>query len=84
VSFATPNFLIQEQSLGIHYNESSDLLDYLVDGSVFGFVDGFCERLTRPGLGVDVDEAAVRRAAEMGHTWRGPVWRYEDGSFAEW
>ena len=84
VSLATPNFLIQEQSLGIHYNESSDLLDYLVDASVFGFVDGFCDRLTGPGLGIEVDEAAVRQAAEIGHNWRGPVWRYEDGSFAEW
>jgi galactonate dehydratase len=51
---------------------------------VFGFVDGFCERLTGPGLGIEVDEAAVRRAAETGHNWRGPLWRYEDGSFAEW
>jgi galactonate dehydratase len=84
VSLATPNFLIQEQSLGIHYNDSSDLLDYLVDASVFGFVDGFCDRLTGPGLGIEVDEAAVRQAGEIGHRWRGPVWRYEDGSFAEW
>ena len=27
----TPNVFIQEQSLGIHYNQGSDLLDYLAD-----------------------------------------------------
>ncbi|UOY02572.1 galactonate dehydratase [Blastococcus sp. PRF04-17] len=84
VDFATPNVLIQEQSLGIHYNTTSDLLDYLVDPSVFEFGAGWCARPTGPGLGIEVDEAAVRRAAEIGHRWRGPIWRHPDGSFAEW
>ncbi|WP_204920532.1 galactonate dehydratase [Microlunatus panaciterrae] len=84
VDFATPNFLIQEQSLGIHYNQSNDLLDYLVDPTVFAFADGYVERSTAPGLGIEVDEAAVRRADEIGHNWRGPLWRHPDGSFAEW
>jgi len=26
----------------------------------------------------------VRRADEVGHQWRNPVWLHEDGSFAEW
>ncbi len=84
VDFATPNFLIQEQSLGIHYNATSDLLDYLLDTSVFAFSEGWCARPTGPGLGVQIDEVAVRRAAETGHRWRGPIWRHPDGSFAEW
>lgn len=84
VAFATPNFLIQEQSGGIHYNTTADLRDYLVDASVFDFQDGFCARPTGPGLGIEVDEAAVRAAAAKGHRWRGPVWRHDDGSFAEW
>jgi galactonate dehydratase len=84
VVFATPNFLIQEQSAGIHYNQENDLLDYLVDGSVFDFSRGYCQRPTGPGLGIDIDEAAVRKAAERGHRWRGPIWRHSDGSFAEW
>jgi galactonate dehydratase len=84
VAFATPNFLIQEQSLGIHYNRAGDLLDYVVDPTVFRYVDGQVARPTGPGLGVDVDEAEVRRADERGHTWRSPVWRHDDGSFAEW
>jgi len=84
IAFATPNFLIQEQSLGIHYNAGNDLLDYLVEPSVFRFVDGHIQRLKGPGLGIDVDEDAVRAADERGHRWRSPVWRHDDGSFAEW
>jgi galactonate dehydratase len=84
VAFATPNLLIHEQSLGMHYNVTADLLDYLVDPSVFRFSDGHCTRPTAPGLGIEVDEKAVRRAAEIGHRWRGPVWRHDDGAFAEW
>ncbi|SDE36183.1 galactonate dehydratase [Glycomyces harbinensis] len=84
VDFATPNFLIQEQSLGIHYNEGNDLLDYLVDPSVFAFTDGYVRRPTAPGLGVEVDEAAVRKAARDPHRWRNDVWRRRDGAFAEW
>lgn len=84
VAFATPNFLIQEQSLGIHYNVDNDLLDYLVDRSVFAFADGAIARPTAPGLGIAVDEAAVRAAAERGHRWRNPIWRDDDGAFTEW
>ena len=35
------NALIQEQSLGIHYNQGNDLLDYLVDPGVFDYKDGY-------------------------------------------
>lgn len=84
VAFCTPNFLIQEQSLGIHYNKEADLLSYLVDTEPFRFVDGQAHRTSLPGLGVTVDEAAVRAADRTGHTWRNPVWRHPDGSFAEW
>ncbi|ROR00257.1 galactonate dehydratase [Streptomyces sp. 2132.2] len=84
VGFATPNLLIQEQSLGIHYNAGSDLLDYLTDRSVFRYEDGHVALLTAPGLGIEVDEKAVERAAETGHRWRNPVWRRGDGSLAEW
>lgn len=83
IDCAVPNFLIQEQSLGIHYNTGSDLLDYLVDRSVFSVSDGHMERPTGPGLGIEVDEAQVRRVAKT-HGWRAPVWRHDDGSVAEW
>ncbi|HEX6684245.1 MAG TPA: galactonate dehydratase [Candidatus Limnocylindrales bacterium] len=84
VAFATPNHLIQEHSIGIHYGGQTDLLDYVVDRSVFCFVDGHLPRPERPGLGIEVDEAAVRRADALGHAWRNPIWRHDDGSFAEW
>ncbi|MFF5176484.1 galactonate dehydratase [Micromonospora sp. NPDC000316] len=84
VAFATPNFLIQEQSIGIHYNVGSELLDYVVDPEPFRFVDGHIARFDRPGLGITVDEAAVRQAARTPHAWRNPVWQHRDGSFAEW
>ena len=44
VGFATPNYLIQEQSIGIHYNQGADVLDYLLDSEPFAFVDGHIER----------------------------------------
>ena len=84
VDLLSPNFLIQEQSLGIHYNEGTDLLDYLVDRSVFEFADGAVRRPLAPGLGIEVDEGAVRAADRVGHAWRSPVWRHGDGSLAEW
>ncbi len=80
----TPNAIIQEQSLGIHYNEGSDLLDYLVDPAVFKYVDGFVEIPQGPGLGIEVNEEVVQEAARKGHDWKNPIWRYEDGSVAEW
>ncbi|MEO3890708.1 galactonate dehydratase [Nonomuraea sp. B5E05] len=84
IGFATPNLLIQEQSLGLHYNQPADLLDYLVDPSVFRYADGHVPLPTGPGLGIEIDTAAVERAAETGHRWRSPVWRRDDGGLAEW
>ncbi|MBK8020126.1 MAG: galactonate dehydratase [Chloroflexi bacterium] len=78
------NAFIQEQSLGIHYNAGNDLLDYLVDPGVFHYAEGFVALPTAPGLGIEVDEERVREAAAVGHRWRNPVWRREDGSIAEW
>jgi galactonate dehydratase len=84
VAFATPNFLIQEQSVGMHYHDGLEPLRYLTDSSLFRFTDGYAARPTGPGLGIEVDEAAVRRADEVGHAWRSPVWRLDDGGLAEW
>ena len=86
VDFAAPNALIQEQGVG--YTEpgrtAQDLLDYLLDRSVFSYRDGFAERPSGPGLGLEIDEAAVARAARDGHAWRPPTWTLPDGSRAEW
>ncbi len=84
VDACTPNVFIQEQSLGIHYNQGSDLLDYLVDPQVFRYEDGYVPLPSKPGLGIEIDEDKVRRAAEEGHNWKNPIWRREDGTVAEW
>lgn len=78
------NACIQEQSLGIHYNQGSDLLDYLTDKSVFNYKNGFVDIPSEPGLGISINEEHVIRMAKEGHNWRNPLWRHEDGSVAEW
>jgi len=81
----TPNFVIQEMSLGIHYNTGGhDLLTYCKAPSVFDVKDGFVQVPAGAGLGVEIDEERVREVAKQGHAWRNPVWRLEDGGFAEW
>ncbi len=80
----TPNALIQEQSLGIHYNQGNDLLDCLRDASVFHYQEGKVAMPTAPGLGIDIDEDKVRALDKIGHTWKNLVWRNDDGTVAEW
>jgi galactonate dehydratase len=80
----TPNVAIQEISLGIHYNVGHDLLSFVIDKDVLTTVDGYLAIPDKPGLGITIDEAAVREADKDRHRWRNPVWRTADGSFAEW
>ena len=84
VDFTSINAFIQEQSLGIHYNKGSDLLDYLADPAEFGYNDGYVSLLRKPGLGIDVNEEKVKEAAKEGHSWKNPIWRNKDQSVAEW
>ena len=79
-----PNAVIQEQSLGIHYNQGADLLDYLADRTVFNYKDGSVYRSDAPGLGIEINEDVVREADAKGHEWKNPVWRTADGVVAEW
>ncbi|MBL3644681.1 galactonate dehydratase [Bacillus sp. RHFB] len=78
------NAFIQEQSLGIHYNQGSDLLDYIVDNQVFKYEEGYVKIPDGAGLGIVINEDHVRKMTEIGHNWRNPVWRHKDGSIAEW
>ena len=78
------NAFIQEQSLGIHYNAANDLLDYISDRSVFAYDEGFVRIPDGPGLGITVNQAYVDERAAVGHRWRNPLWRHDDGSVAEW
>ena len=85
IAACTPNHAIQEISLGIHYNTGGhDLLNFVVNKEALSPVQGYIPVLEGPGLGVDIDDAAVREAAKTPHRWRNPIFRNEDGSFAEW
>ncbi len=80
----TPNVVLQEMSLGIHYNEGHDLLAFCTDPDVLTPIDGYLPIPLGHGLGVEINEAAVRSAHEHRHRWRNPLWRHSDGSLAEW
>ena len=84
VAACSPNVAIQEMSLGIHYNVGADLFTYCSDRQQLTPKDGYLAIPTGPGLGIDIDEDAVRESNKERHRWRNPVWRLEDGSFAEW
>ncbi len=84
IDFSCINAFIQETSMGIHYNEGTDLLDYVSNKENFKVVDGYIGRSALPGLGLVIDEDKVRQMAEIGHNWKNPVWRNHDGSIAEW
>ncbi|MCU6496832.1 galactonate dehydratase [Rugamonas sp. A1-17] len=84
VDFVSYNAVLQEQSMGIHYNKGGELLDYVVNKEDFLITDGYMKPLPKPGLGVVVDEARVLEASRNAPDWRNPVWRHADGSVAEW
>ena len=78
------NAVIQEQSMGIHYNVGRSVLDYVDNPEDFRFVDGYVKLPTKPGLGVEVNKELVLEENRTPHNWKNPVWRHEDGSVAEW
>ena len=84
VDFCSPNAIIQEQSLNIHYNVGYDLLKYIKNPEVFHYENGYVHLLREPGLGVEVDEDYVREMAMKGHDWHNPIWRDADGCVTEW
>jgi galactonate dehydratase len=68
-----PNFLCQEQvSLGVGYLKTP-----------FQVVDGYIEVPKGPGLGIELDEAAM--ADKIGHEWKNPeTYDVDDGSVVDW
>lgn len=80
IDFATPNILIQEQSIAFYGRQ---FLDYLVDTSVFDLKDGWFSRPTGPGLGIEIDEKRVEEAAARGFEMPARIERHADGSYAE-
>lgn len=87
VDLSTPNFVIQEMSLGIHYNTEAgeyDITNYVADPSVFDVKDGYVDALNKPGLGIDINEEEVRRVAKVTGVWQPKEFYGVDGSIREW
>jgi galactonate dehydratase len=89
VAACTPNIVMVEHSVGIHYHRGHDGLgvaepgDYLTDPSPIDPVDGYLLRSNAPGLGIEINRATVE---ERSHEWNvaDPNWRHRDGRIAEW
>lgn len=87
VDLATPNFAIQEMSLGMHYNTEAgeyDITSYVKDASIFDVKDGYVDALTKPGLGIEVNEEMVRRVAATTEPWECKEFYGPDGGIREW
>lgn len=89
IALSSPNFVIQEMSLGIHYNTEAgddiDLLTYLKDPAVFDIGNsGRIKALTGYGLGIEIDEDMVRKISKETLPWQCKVFHGPDGSIREW
>ena len=78
------NAVIQEQSIGIHYNVGKSVLDYVNNREDFAFTGGMASMPRLPGLGVEVNRELVIEENRTPHEWKNPVWHHKDGSVAEW
>ncbi|MGW5240200.1 galactonate dehydratase [Monashia sp. NPDC004114] len=86
--YALENVIVQEQSLGLHYNAgyaglpTAEMHDYLLDPTLLRPEGGYLPRLTGSGLGIDIDEPAVEKSPPF--RLEDPDWRHADGRVAEW
>jgi galactonate dehydratase len=74
-------------NLGMHYNTEAgdhDLHSYVLNPEIFKVKDGYLDAFTGPGLGIEVDEEAVRRVAENTEPWPLQGFVGVDGSLREW
>ena len=84
VDFVSPNSVLQESSVGIHYNEGVELADYVRNKEDFEIKEGSFAPMPGPGLGVEIDKDFVIAQSKVDHDWKNPLWRHDDGSVAEW
>jgi galactonate dehydratase len=85
IDLAVPNMLAQECVVELHNPAAGLGLELLTNPEVLALRDGHVDRLAGPGLGIEIDEDAVRSAVLDGPLPPGsPTWDYPDGSFAEW
>ncbi|OJK03881.1 hypothetical protein ASPACDRAFT_39497 [Aspergillus aculeatus ATCC 16872] len=87
VATSIPNFVIQEMSLGMHYNIEAgdiDLTSYLVDASVFDIEGGYVTVPKGPGLGIEINEELVRKISQETEPWLPKEFYGPDGGIREW
>lgn len=83
VDSCTPNVFIQEQSLGMHYNVGNDLLDTVVNKSLFAYENGYAPLPQKPGLGIEIEEGKAIELDREGHNFKVEAWRSDDGTIVE-
>jgi galactonate dehydratase len=74
-------------SLGIHYNTAAgeeDIGSYVKDAAVFAVEEGYVRVGSGVGLGIDVDEEAVRRLSQGAKAWRNGGFVGSNGEVREW
>jgi galactonate dehydratase len=84
VDATIPNFVIQEMSLGIHYNVGGDLLSYLKDAEAWKVTDGYVNLMSGPGLGIEIDEEKVRELSKGEKAWKNFNFVGPGGEIREW
>ncbi|KAK9476991.1 enolase C-terminal domain-like protein [Lipomyces japonicus] len=87
IGASTPNHVIQEMSIGIHYNVEAgeeDITSYVTNPEFFAVKDGFVEVTNGPGLGIEIDEDFVRTVSKGAKAWRSGGFVGEDGGLREW
>ncbi|PWY85996.1 mandelate racemase/muconate lactonizing enzyme family protein [Aspergillus heteromorphus CBS 117.55] len=87
VALSTPNFVIQEMSLGMHYNVEAgdiDLTSYLNSPGVFDIEEGYVKAPTGAGLGIEINEEMVRRISRETEPWLPKEFYGADGGIREW
>lgn len=75
VCASVPNFLICE---------GGNKLGQGLFNTPLTFKDGFIELPTAPGLGVDMEDAAIEAVRDESYRTRGMFWHDDDGSFADY
>ncbi len=84
IDFSCINSQLQEQSLGMDYNKGFEMPDYLENPEIFQYDKGYVNALTKPGLGVEVNEEIIRKNQVPDLHWKNPVFLQKDGSITEW
>jgi galactonate dehydratase len=72
---------------GMHYNTEAgehDLHSYVLNPEIFKVKDGYLDAFTGPGLGIEVDEEAVRRVSANTEPWELQGFVGVDGGLREW